>query len=452
MINWNAIPATYNEAWTYLEMLGKLVSVVNKHENDIEDLQTEVTNIWANFANYYTKAEADEHFISEDDLLNYYTKEEADARFALVTDLVPIQQQINELKTSAALGGSVELILVPSGDITIGSGYYGAEYGTIDVKLGKYEALSEQPNDWTTNYTDYYYIDGVTGKYTKIPEQALPPQFIADTYYNYIPKNYDAILLSITYTLHRPHSAYTKTLTAMLNKSGYAYDFIVYDSVAQVGQFVLLEEEPNDWTTNYTEYYIDNNGKYVHVEEPNDHSVPQFAANTYYNHVDDNTATIAGSAITVHSYTNGDVYCHVKLLESTDTITDVIVTAVAFTEAGSATPEQKAALYALADVDGDGEITSADAYIILEFAGLAGQGIHYYPNTDAGFAEFMQAKHPDIYAGHVGEWKMPDVDGSGDVTMIDAQMVLQFYEKLILEEGYEDNPENFYLWMNGYIH
>lgn len=452
MINWNAIPATYNEAWTYLEMLGKLVSVVNRHDDDIKDLQTEVTNIWENFANYYTKDEADAHFISEDDLLNYYTKEEADARFALLTDLIPIQQQINALKTSAALGGSVELILVPSGNIEIGSGYYGGEYGTIDVTLGKYEALSEQPEDWTTSYTSYYYIDSGTGKYTKIPAQTLPPQFIADTYYKYIPKNYDSILLSVTYTLNRHHNiSYTKTYTVLLNKSGYAYGYMVYDDVAQVGQFVLLEEEPNDWTTNYTDYYrIDSSGKYVHVEEPNDHTVPPFAANTYYYHVDDNTATIAGSAITTSSKTNGDIYFHIKLLESTDTITNVIVTAVTLTEAGSATPEAKAALYALADVDGDGEIGAEDPQIIGDFAGNA--LIDNYPNTDAGFEDFMREQYPAIYAAHTGEWKMPDVDGSGYVTMTDAQMVLGYYTTVVVAGRYEDNPETFYLWMNGYIH
>ena len=394
MINWNAIPASYNEAWTYLEMLGKLVSVVNKHEEDIEGLQTEVTNIWENFANYYTKEEADAHFISDDDLLNFYTKEEADARFALITDLVPIQQQINELKTSAALGGSAELILVPSGNIELS--VWGGDKGRIDVTLGKYEALSEQPDDWTTSYTSYYYIDSGTGKYTQIPEQTLPPQFIPNTYYNYIPKNYDAILLSITYTLTKsPSVAYTKTLTVLLNKSAYAYDFVVYG-------------------------------------------------------VDEDTAAILGSEITTHAHNNGDIYTLVKLLDNTDRITSAVVTAVAFTEAGSMTPEAKAALYALADVDEDGKVTAADATIILQFSSnvLADN----YANTDAGFAEFMQEFHPDIYAAHVGAWKMPDVDGSGEVTIIDAQMVLSYYTNIVVAGRYEDNPETFYLWMNGYIH
>lgn len=223
MINWNAIPATYNEAWTYLEMLGKLVSVVNRHDDDIKDLQTEVTNIWENFSNYYTKAEADAHFISEDDLLNYYTKEEADARFALATDLIPIQQQINELKTSAALGGTCKLMKINLADanVTITD-------NKIVFKIGTYTPLETEPDDWEEDYNDYYYLDN--GVYKRVPSQTLTPAFVAGEFYSFTPERYDTAQVNIMYEMDEGANlpSYTKNISIAMNEGVTAYDFTMY--------------------------------------------------------------------------------------------------------------------------------------------------------------------------------------------------------------------------------
>lgn len=45
MLNWNTVPMTFNDAWTYLEMLGKLVTVVSRHDSDIEALKSDVSTI-----------------------------------------------------------------------------------------------------------------------------------------------------------------------------------------------------------------------------------------------------------------------------------------------------------------------------------------------------------------------------------------------------------------------
>lgn len=392
MINWNAIPATYNEAWTYLEMLGKLVSVVNRHEDDIKDLQTEVTNIWENFANYYTKAEADAHFISEDDLLNYYTKEEANELFARSIDLIPMQQQINELKTAAALGGSVELVRVDGDMISVDN--FGVDQKQVTILLGKYEVLTEQPNDWATNYTDYYYFDRIEGEYKKIEEQALPPQFIAGAYYAYAPKVYDSIQLSITYKLVSAQNAqntytYRKTYTTLINRNLNAYDFVMYD-------------------------------------------------------------TSAGGAITVSSQNDGDVYVYITLLDNSDTISEINVTAVLYTNAKEATQAEKEALYALADVDGNGEITISDTQTILDFA-VASIWTNLYPNTDEGYAQFMHDNYPNIYASHIGDWKMPDIDGNGVVNDVDARITQVYYAITHISENFPDTVDNFYYFVTGQI-
>ena len=50
-------------------------------------------------------------------------------------------------------------------------------------------------------------------------------------------------------------------------------------STSQASKFVLLETEPEDWETNYADYYIINNNEYIHITGD---TTPTFNANTYY--------------------------------------------------------------------------------------------------------------------------------------------------------------------------
>lgn len=50
-------------------------------------------------------------------------------------------------------------------------------------------------------------------------------------------------------------------------------------STSQASKFVLLETEPEDWETNYADYYIINNNEYIHITGD---TAPTFNANTYY--------------------------------------------------------------------------------------------------------------------------------------------------------------------------
>lgn len=50
-------------------------------------------------------------------------------------------------------------------------------------------------------------------------------------------------------------------------------------STSQASKFVLLETEPEDWETNYADYYIINNNEYIHITGD---TAPTFNANAYY--------------------------------------------------------------------------------------------------------------------------------------------------------------------------
>lgn len=382
MINWNAIPATYNESWTYLEMLGKLVSVVNRHEDEIEDLQTEVANIWANFANYYTKAEADAHFISEDDLLNYYTKEEVNEIFARVTDLVPMQQQINELKTSAALGGTCKLVKVNLADanVTISG-------NNVIFYIGTYTPLDTQPDNWATNYEDYYYLDN--GVYKSVPAQALTPAFVAGEFYSFTPERYDTAQLNVKYQMTESDNItrYNKNISIVMNEGTTANDFTMYTAAK-------------------------------------------------------------GGSVTVGTGGNGYFNVTIGLPAGTETVDFNSISVILFKEAQNITPELLAEYYERADIDQDGEISVDDAQTCLEFY-VDGILASHYPDTNAGFEAFMQEKHPDIYAQHEGAWVKPDADNNGVCNSVDAQACLRYYSDSHLAHRFEDTPLNFYYYITG---
>lgn len=50
-------------------------------------------------------------------------------------------------------------------------------------------------------------------------------------------------------------------------------------STEKASKFVLLESEPDNWETNYTDYYYISNNKYIHLTG---NSAPTWQANTYY--------------------------------------------------------------------------------------------------------------------------------------------------------------------------
>lgn len=69
-LNWNTVPMTYNDSFTYMQWLGKLTTVAQDHETRLVTVEEKVSDIedqLDNFAdNYYTKGAVDQLFVAAD--------------------------------------------------------------------------------------------------------------------------------------------------------------------------------------------------------------------------------------------------------------------------------------------------------------------------------------------------------------------------------------------------
>lgn len=166
MINWNTVPMTYNDSLTYLEMMGKVLTVVqqmydtlanieidseqiHKNAEDIEALQAELEN-------YYTKTFIDANFPTFDDV---YTVAESLDTFATVRWANKADERLNALEsyanqrkgvyfyhltnTSYSLDNNAVTITVPSDH----------DYDAIETKLNI--TISDGVDSITTQIDSY---------------------------------------------------------------------------------------------------------------------------------------------------------------------------------------------------------------------------------------------------------------------------------------------------------
>ena len=71
-------------------------------------------------------------------------------------------------------------------------------------------------------------------------------------------------------------------------------------STSEASKFTLLTEEPDNWKTNYKDYYIIYNNKYVHISGEES---PTFQTNTYYKLNSTYESGLDGTVIVAHSVT-----------------------------------------------------------------------------------------------------------------------------------------------------
>lgn len=209
MINWNSIPATYNNAMSYLEMLGKALTQIQTNTDDIEnlrldeeqleqntediaELQSDVGTLETSLANtqsdvarlendldrledtvdaiegtfddyytkdevytksqVYTKSEVDSRIEGVvGDLDNYYTKAESDEKYALITALANYYTKAESDQKYALVSAL--------------SNYY-----TKSESDGKYALLTDLANyvstsDLTTELANYVTTSTLTSDY-----------------------------------------------------------------------------------------------------------------------------------------------------------------------------------------------------------------------------------------------------------------------------------------------
>lgn len=82
-----------------------------------------------------------------------------------------------DIKDTVARQSAAGSIILKGGAITEMSD------GSTTTAIKVAELLTEQPSDWTTDYTNYYYVDPTTKTYKKIPEGSGAPEFEVGTYY-----------------------------------------------------------------------------------------------------------------------------------------------------------------------------------------------------------------------------------------------------------------------------
>ena len=71
-------------------------------------------------------------------------------------------------------------------------------------------------------------------------------------------------------------------------------------STSQASKFTLTNSEPSDWNTNYKDYYVISNGKYVHVTGD---LPPTWQSNTYYKLNSEHQSGLDGTVIIAQSIT-----------------------------------------------------------------------------------------------------------------------------------------------------
>ena len=188
LINWNTVPMTFNDSWTYLEMLGKCVTqitinakniaenraMIEDHEERLVNIETVVipailtrldtieetmvtktelstiledyaTRAWVteNFVSaailddYATQAWVTENYVENAQLDNYYTKTQSDDRYALKTELRSVtddlNSQISRIRMLAKAKGTSVYYEPDMQDVTITDGTTSIYAETADL-------------------------------------------------------------------------------------------------------------------------------------------------------------------------------------------------------------------------------------------------------------------------------------------------------------------------------
>lgn len=395
LINWNTVPMTFNDSWTYLEMLGKCVTQITinakniaenrarieDHEERLVNIETVVipailtrldtieetmvtktelstiledyaTRAWVteNFVSaailddYATQAWVTENYVENARLDSYYTKTQSDDRYALKTDVRTLTDNLNSQISrirmlERARGASV---------------YYEADMQDVTI------------------------TDGTTSVYAETADLSdIVPDF-----------EYDAAMVNVEYTVNNQGTNYNHTVSIHVRKSGRGESFEMY--AANYGGKVAIGDALGQF--------------YVQIDKPS------------------GTEIITLNAISLVLYEKGE----------------------------AATAEAKARYFRAADLNGDGEISIDDAQNLLIFyteAQVAGN----YPNTPAGFAQWAQAINPNTGEPYLvpadGQYIYPDANQDGIVGAEDPGFVQEFYTQAFA--GHYDNtsPDDYYKYM-----
>lgn len=398
IINWNTVPMTYNDSWTYLEMLGKCVtqikinaSKIAENAAAIAELDTRVDGI-----------EARVDFLEE----NMVTREQMDNAIQAAKDDIAedIEDAIDDLEdwcndrflTSSALEGyATETYVINSiGDAL--EYYYtiGDMNDILDVIRASTVKKTEYDEQVNTILSDINSLsmrlnyDG-TCKLRVIDLTDVSQAVITDNVAVLtIPDtNYTAVQLNVSYTVADVSNTYEKNISLFVNRGTTGKDFVVYSM--QLGGAITV---------------ADNNGEI--------------------------TVTIAKPS-------------------GTEVVTYVAASTVVYTAAVEPSAAKKQEWFRKADANGDGMIDSRDASIILGYYAALSSG--QAEGGDAGFRTYCENHtndegEPAPIVTSDGQYIYPDANLDGKCNAVDASYVLTFYTE-VQTGHYNGNAEGWYQYL-----
>ena len=385
IINWNSVPMTYNDSWTYLEMLGKCVTQIqinaNKieqnrvaiqgHENRLKHLETDVIpvideRLHTIEANMVTKSRlntaiadatneikdwADGKFLTSTDLQNYATKDWCESNFLASGAL---DSYYTKNATNALLNGYVD------------KNTYNEQINSIITDINSI-ILGQQ----TAGSAKYRAIDLTDSTQASISDN-VATLTIPDS-------NYTAVVVNVSYTVQDASNTYTKNASVWAKRSTTGNDFVLYSMAL-------------------------------------------------------------GGALTVQD-ANGTITVTVAKPSGTEIITFTGAGVVVYTAAVEPTPTDKQTLFRKADADGNGMIDARDASTILAYVAALSTG--QAEGGDEGFRAWCMANN--ITTGD-GLYIFPDANLDGRVNSIDASYVLTFYSEAS-GGHYTNNPDGWYRYL-----
>lgn len=386
IINWNTVPMTYNDSWTYLEMLGKCVTQIQINASKIAENAAAISELDTRVGGVETRVTfLEENMVTRTDMEDAIQAAKDDIAEDIEDAIDDLEDWCDErfLTASALEGYATESYVTTSiGDVLVDYYDKDAADALLDTKVNK-EEYNTQINKIITDINAIAMNNQITGNsklrvidLTDVSQATITDNVAVLT----IPDtNYTAVQLNVSYTVADVSNTYEKNVSLFVNRGTTGKDFVVYSM--QLGGAITV---------------VDNNGEI--------------------------TVTIAKPS-------------------GTEVVTYVTASAVVYTAAVEPSAAKKQEWFRKADADGDGMIDAVDASRVLGYYAALSTG--EATGGNAGYQAYCEAK--GLTTGD-GQYIFPDANLDGLCNAVDASYILKFYAECATGT-YNNTPEGWYQYL-----
>lgn len=386
IINWNTVPMTYNDSWTYLEMLGKCVTQIQINAGKIEDNRVAIAALDDRVGAVETRVTfLEENMVTRSDMEDAIQAAKDDIAEDIEDAVDDLEDWCNErfLTSSALEGYATESYVTTSiGDVLVDYYDKDAADALLDTKVNK-EEYDTQINKIITDINAIAMNNQITGNsklrvidLTDVSQATITDNVAVLT----IPDtDYTAVQLNVSYTVADVSNTYEKNISLFVNRGTTGKDFVVY-------------------------------------------------------------SMLLGGAITVVD-NNGEITVTIAKPSGTEVVTYVAASAVVYTAAIEPSAAKKQEWFRKADADGDGMIDAVDASRVLGYYAALSTG--EATGGNAGYQAYCEAK--GLTTGD-GQYIFPDANLDGLCNAVDASYILKFYAECATGT-YTNNPEGWYQYL-----